>query len=412
MFYSDIMLCMDINLRIPGPTPLPPDVLAALASQMISHRSGEYRELHAEVAAGVQKFFQTTNDVFLFTSSGTGTMEAAVVNTLSPGDKALGVTIGTFGDRFMDVARAHGIDLTVLRFPMGEAADPAAVAEAFAKIPDCHAILITHNETSTAIANDLEAITKAVRSRAEVGMPLSRAVKVQTASSPSSLNSQGRDGTSKGHASPRAHSDPLFLVDAVSSMGNVDIPVDALGLDVVFTSSQKAWMTPPGLAMVSVSPAAWEAYKTAKCRRYYFDFGHMKKYHDKHETPETPAVAALFALRAALRLMLGTGIAETFAYYRELAAYTRKRLTDTGFQLFGDQSHASVSITACLLPEGLTDEDFRGTLKKAYGVVVSGGMGELKGKIFRVAHMGWVSREDIDKAVSAMATTRSALINE
>lgn len=237
---------------------------------------------------------------------------------------------------------------------------------------------------------------------AEVGMPLSRAVKVQTASSPSSLNSQGRDGTSKGHASPRAHSDPLFLVDAVSSMGNVDIPVDALGLDVVFTSSQKAWMTPPGLAMVSVSPAAWEAYKTAKCRRYYFDFGHMKKYHDKHETPETPAVAALFALRAALRLMLGTGIAETFAYYRELAAYTRKRLTDTGFQLFGDQSHASASVTACLLPEGLTDEDFRGTLKKAYGVVVSGGMGELKGKIFRVAHMGWASREDIDGAVGAM----------
>lgn len=374
MFYSDIMLCMDINLRIPGPTPLPPDVLAALASQMISHRSGEYRELHAEVAAGVQKFFQTTNDVFLFTSSGTGMMEAAVVNTLSPGDKALGVTIGTFGDRFMDIARAHGIDLTVLRFPMGEAADPDNVAETFAKIPDCRAILITHNETSTAIANDLEAITKAVR--AEVA-PIKSGLPAQKAS-------------------------PLFLVDAVSSMGNVDIPVDALGLDVVFTSSQKAWMTPPGLAMVSVSPAAWEAYKTAKCRRYYFDFGHMKKYHDKHETPETPAVAALFALRAALRLMLGTGIAETFAYYRELAAYTRKRLTDTGFQLFGDQSHASVSVTACLLPEGLTDEDFRGTLKKAYGVVVSGGMGELKGKIFRVAHMGWASREDIDGAVGAM----------
>ena len=386
MFYSDIMLCMDINLRIPGPTPLPPDVLAALASQMISHRSGEYRELHAEVAAGVQKFFQTTNDVFLFTSSGTGMMEAAVVNTLSPGDKALGVTIGTFGDRFMDVARAHGIDLTVLRFPMGEAADPDNVAEAFAKIPDCRAILITHNETSTAIANDLEAIVKAVRSRAEVGM-------------------------FTDSAAPRSQkASPLFLVDAVSSMGNVDIPVDALGLDVVFTSSQKAWMTPPGLAMVSVSPAAWEAYKTAKCRRYYFDFGHMKKYHDKHETPETPAVAALFALRAALRLMLGIGIPETFAQYRQLAAYTRKRFSDAGFQLFGDQSHASNTVTACLLPEGLTDEDFRGTLKKTYGVMVSGGMGEMKGKIFRVAHMGWASREDIDGAVGAMEKVKKALV--
>ncbi|MBI5449501.1 alanine--glyoxylate aminotransferase family protein [Candidatus Gottesmanbacteria bacterium] len=355
-----------INLRIPGPTPLPPEVLAALGTQMISHRSSEYRELHAEVAAGVGQFFQTKNDVFLFTSSGTGAMEAAVVNTLSPGDKALGISIGTFGDRFMDVVKAHGIDLTVLTFPMGNAADPVKVADAYAKMPDCKAILITHNETSTAIANDLVAITQAVR----------------------------------------VHGNPLFLVDAVSSMGNVDIPVDTLGLDVVFTSSQKAWMTPPGLAMVSVSPKAWEAYKTAQCRRYYFDFGHMKKYHQKHETPETPAVAALFALRAALRVMLGKGVAETFLYYRELADYTRKRLTDAGFQLFGDQSHASNTVTACLLPAGASDEDFRGILKKQYGVVVSGGMGDMKGKIFRVAHMGWVSREDIDQAVGAMEKVR------
>src|SRR3989344_4242978 len=265
-----------MNLRIPGPTPLPPEVLAAVSQQMISHRSGEYRALHQEVASGVQKFFQTKNDVFFFTSSGTGTMEAAVVNTLSPGDRALGVTMGVFGDRFMDVAKAHGIDLTILRFPMGQAADPEKVAEAFAKIENCKAILITHNETSTAIANDLAAITKAVR----------------------------------------AKRNPLFLVDAVSSMGNVDIPVDELGLDVVFTSSQKAWMAPPGLAMISVSPKAWEASKTATCARYYFDFAHMKKYHDKHETPETPTISVLFALQAGLKIMLKRGVKETFEYYK------------------------------------------------------------------------------------------------
>jgi len=365
-----------MNLRIPGPTPLPPEVLAAVSQQMISHRSGEYRALHQEVASGVQKFFQTKNDVFFFTSSGTGTMEAAVVNTLSPGDRALGVTMGVFGDRFMDVAKAHGIDLTILRFPMGQAADPEKVAEAFAKIENCKAILITHNETSTAIANDLAAITKAVR----------------------------------------AKRNPLFLVDAVSSMGNVDIPVDELGLDVVFTSSQKAWMAPPGLAMISVSPKAWEASKTATCARYYFDFAHMKKYHDKHETPETPAISTLYALQAALKIMLKRGVKETFRYYEGLSLYTRTVLMQNGFTLFGDQTHASNTVTALLVPEslpagrqGLTDEDFRGTLKKKYGLILSGGKGEMKGKIVRIAHMGSVSREDIDKAVEAMVKARNEL---
>ena len=409
-----------MNLRIPGPTPLPPEVLQALGRQMISHRSGEYRELHQEVAAGVQKFFQTKNDVLLFTSSGTGTMEAAVVNTLSPGDKVLGVTIGIFGDRFMDVARSHGIDLTVLKFPMGQAADPEAVAEAFAKIPDCKAILITHNETSTAIANDLAAITKAVRVRAEVGPPEVESGGAYRGSPFAAHPSSNigpvtfslhtlRDGARKDSPRRAALSFPLFLVDAVSSMGNVDIPVDALGLDVVFASSQKAWMAPPGIAMVSVSPKAWEASKTAKCTRYYFDFRHMKKYHDRGETPETPAISTLFALQAALKLMFTRGVRETFAYYRDLAAYTRKTLADHGFVLFGDQFHASSTVTACLVPDGVTDEDFRGLLKKKYGVILSGGKGEVKGSIVRIAHMGLVGREDIDKAVEAMASARSEL---
>ncbi len=374
-----------MNLRIPGPTPLPPEVLSALSKQMISHRSSEYRQLHAEVAAGVQKFFQTKNDVFLFTSSGTGTMEAAVVNTLSPGDKALGVTIGVFGDRFMHVAKAHGIDLTVLKVPMGQAADPAKIAEAFSNIKNCKAILITHNETSTAITNDLAAITRAVRDRAEARLPAPE------------RSDGGQVGT------------PLFLVDAVSSMGNVDIPVDEWGLDVVFTSSQKAWMAPPGLAMVSVSPRAWEAAKTATCPRYYFDFAHMKKYHDKGETPETPAISVLFALREALRIMLKRGVKETFQYYEGVSLYTRRLLTENGFTLFGDQTHASNTVTAVMVPEGITDEDFRGTLKKKYGLILSGGKGEMKGKIVRIAHMGAVGREDIDSAIKSMVKVRDEL---
>ncbi len=354
------------NLRIPGPTPLPPEVIAALTTPMISHRSSEYVELHRETVGMVQQFFQTKNDLFLFTCSGTGMMEASVVNTLSPGDKVIAVTIGLFGDRFVKVAQALGLDVTVVSFPMGEAADPAKVADAYKKIAGCKAVIITHNETSTAITNDMAAITKEVRK----------------------------------------FGDPLFLVDSVSGLGNLDLPVDELGLDVVFTSSQKAWMTPPGLALVSVGKKAWEAQKSAGSRRYYFDFAKMKKYNDKHQTPETPAVSTIFALNAALKLMTKRGVKETFAYYADMATYTRKALVDNGFTLFGDQTHASNTVSACVVPEGVEDKAYRAHIKKQYGVILSGGKGEAEGKIVRVAHMGWVTRKDIDEVVGAMVSAR------
>ena len=357
------------NLRIPGPTPLPPEVIKALTNPMISHRGAEYDTLQRETVEMAKTFFQTTNDLFLFTSSGTGMMEAAVVNTLSPGDRVLAVTIGLFGDRFVNVASAMGADVTVLKFPMGQAADPEKVAAAYKELNGCKAVIITHNETSTAITNDVRAITKAVR----------------------------------------IHGDPLFLVDTVSSMGNVNIPVDDLQLDVVFTSSQKAWMTPPGLALVSVSSKAWKASKTARCPRYYFDFAHMKKYADRDETPETPAVSTIFALHAALKLMLARGVKETFAYYRQMAAYTRGALVDNGFVLFGDIAHASNTVSACFVPKGIADKDFRGLLKRKYHVVIAGGKGEMEGKIVRVAHMGWVTKKDIDEVVGAMVGARKEL---
>ncbi len=358
-----------INLRIPGPTPLPPEVVQALTTPMISHRGSEYVDLHNETVGMVKAFFQTENDLFLFTCSGTGMMEASIVNTLSLGDKVLAVTIGLFGDRFVNVAKALGLDATVLRFPMGQAADPAKVAEVYKSIAGCKAIIITHNETSTAITNDLAAITTEVRK----------------------------------------YGDPLFLVDSVSGLGNLNLPVDELKLDVVFTSSQKAWMTPPGLAMVSVSPRAWEAAKSAASRRYYFDFAHMKKYADRGQTPETPAVSTIFALNAALKLMMKRGVKETFAYYAEMASYTRKKLTDNGFTLFGDQTYASNTVSACLVPEGMEDKAYRSHIKKKYGVILSGGKGEAEGKIIRVAHMGWVETKDIDEVVSAMANARKDL---
>lgn len=360
---------VEINLRIPGPTPLPPEVIQALSHPMISHRGSEYFEVHKETVDMVKQFFQTKNDVFLFTSSGTGMMEASIVNTLSPTDKVLAVRIGIFGDRYISAARSLGLDVTVLSYPMGQAANPEDVAKSYREITGCKAIIITHNETSTAITNDLAAITSEVRK----------------------------------------YGDPLFLVDSVSGLGNLNLPVDELQLDVVFTSSQKAWMTPPGLAMVSVSKKAWEAYETAKSLRYYFDFKKMKKYNDKHQTPETPAVSTLFALNAAVKLMSKRGVRETFAYYADMATYARTLLIEAGFVLFGDQSHASNTVSACLVPEGIQDKAFRGHLKQKYGVILSGGGGEIEGKIIRVAHMGWVTKADIDEVVTSMVMTRKDL---
>ncbi len=369
IFCGNIAFMSRQNLRIPGPTPLPPEVISALTTPMISHRGSEYIELHTHTVAMAKQFFQTTHDLFLFTCSGTGMMEASIVNTLSPGDKVLAVTIGIFGDRFVKVAKAMELDVTVLAFPMGEAADPQKVAEAYKNISGCKAIIITHNETSTAITNDIAGIVKAVRT---VG-------------------------------------DPLFLVDSVSGMGNLDLPIDELKLDVVFTSSQKAWMTPAGLAMVSISAKAWEASKSARSRRYYFDFAKMKKYADRGQTPETPAVSTLFALHAALNVMTKRGVKETFNYYKDMAVYTRKQLMDNGFILFGDQTHASNVVTACLVPEGLEDKVYRGHINKKYNVVLSGGKGDTEGKIVRVAHMGWVTKEDIDEVVLAMVNARKDL---
>jgi aspartate aminotransferase-like enzyme len=356
-----------VNLRIPGPTPLPPEVIQALSQPMISHRGPEYIALHTDTVEMVKQFFQTRNDLFLFMSSGTGMMEASIVNMLSPQDKVLVVTIGLFGDRFVDCAKALGLDVEVLSFPMGQAADPTKVGVAS---KGKKAVIITHNETSTAITNDLKAITEEVRK----------------------------------------HGDPLFLIDSVSGMGNLDLPVDELKLDVVFTSSQKAWMTPPGLAMISVSSKAWDAYKTAKCPRYYFDFAKMKKYNDKGQTPETPAVSTIFALNAALKVMTKRGVKETFAYYSDIATYTRTKLVENGFKLFGDQSHASNTVSACYVPEGVEDKAFRGLIKSKYNVVLSGSKGEVEGKIVRVAHMGWVATTDIDEVVAAMVQARKELI--
>jgi aspartate aminotransferase-like enzyme len=220
-----------MQLRIPGPTPCPPEILKAQGKEMINHRGEEFRNLILDVTCGLKEVFQTQNDVLILTASGTGGLEAAIVNTLSPGDRVLALSIGVFGDRFSDIARSFGAEVEKLDFEWGRAAELSAVEERLKADPGIKAMIITHNETSTGVTNHLEAISRIAREY-----------------------------------------DKLLLVDAVSSLGCIDLPVDVWGCDMVITASQKGWMSPPGLAMVSISEKGWKAVSKARMPRYYWDF--------------------------------------------------------------------------------------------------------------------------------------------
>ena len=349
------------NLRIPGPTALPPSVREAGGRQMVNHRGEEFKALLKRVEAGVKPYFGTTNDVVLLTCAGTGALEAAVVNTLSPGDPVLAVTIGSFGDRFAKIAEVYGAAVTRLDIEWGEAADPVAVRAAASAVGGLKAVLLTHNETSTGVTNDIEALAAAVRDVAP---------------------------------------DALVLVDAVSALGAVPFDMDAWGLDLVVTGSQKAWMSAPGMAMAAVGPRAWAAGETATMPRFYLD---LKRHRDtavNGETPWTPAVAVMYQIDEGLRLMQAEGDG-VFARHRACAAMTRAGLRAIGFRLLADDAVASRTVTAAWIPEDVDWKAFNGALK-ARGLVIAGGQGKLKGRIFRVGHLGSVTTDDVLAAISLM----------
>jgi aspartate aminotransferase-like enzyme len=360
-----------VNLRTPGPTPMPPVVVQALAQPMINHRGPEFAALLHDVTVGVQAVFQTQHDVLLLTASGTGGLEAAIANLFSPGDRLLAVIIGNFGERFATIAERFGTDVQRLVFPSGHAADPEVIAARLAADPQIAGVLVTHNETSTGVTNDLRAIAEVVR----------------------------RAG-------------PLLVVDGVSSVGSLDIRTDEWGIDVLVAASQKGWMVPPGVAMVSVSPRAWEAYGRARLPRYYWDFGLARKEAARGQTPFTPAITVLYGLREALRLIQAEGLEAVFARHRRIGAYTRAGLKELGLQLVPvDERYASDTVTAFWVPDGWTDQALAERLRVEHDVVLATGQGELSGRILRIGHMGYVSEADIDQVLEALRqtlTTRTA----
>jgi aspartate aminotransferase-like enzyme len=349
------------NLRIPGPTALPPSVREVGGRQMINHRGDEYRTMQRRIQNNMKPYFGTQHDVILLTCAGTGALEAAVVNVLSPGDPVLSVSMGAFGDRFAKVAEVYGAAVTRLEVEWGEAAVPQDVRTAAGSIPGLKAVLLTHNETSTGVTNRIGDLADAIRSVA-----------------------------------PEA----LILVDAISALGAVPFAMDEWGLDLVVTGSQKAWMAAPGMSMAAVGPRAWAAAEAARMPRFYLD---LKRHRDSAvngETPWTPAVAVMYQIDEGLRLMEAEGDG-VFARHAACAAMARAGLRAIGFELLADDAVASRTVTAVRLPDDLEWKAFNADLR-ARGLVLAGGQGKLKGKIFRMGHLGSVTTDDVLAAIGVL----------
>jgi len=351
------------NLRVPGPTPLPSQVIEAQAQPMINHRGPEFSAIMKRVTPRLQYFFQTASPVLTYPASGTGGQECAIVNSFSPGDHVVAITIGNFGDRIAKIAEIYGLHVTRIAFPWGQAADPATVDARLKELPPYRGVLMTHNETSTGVTNDVRTLAALIR---------------------------------------RHNPDALIIVDAVSSMGSVPIDMDAWDLDVVFTGSQKGWMTPPGIMMLAASPRAWEANKSAKLPRFYFDWELTRKQLlTKWQHPTTPAVSVFYALDVALEMMLAEGREAIFERHAKAGEYVRGRAKAMGLQLFADHPYASNTVTAIMVPEGIDIKAILKKLREEDHVVLQGGQAHLDGKIYRVGHLGYFTQEDLEQAMDA-----------
>ncbi len=359
-----------LMLMIPGPTPVPEQVLLAMAKHPIGHRSGDFTKIMAEVTQNLKWLHQTQSDVLMLAASGTGAMEAGIINFLSPGDRVLVTSNGKFGERWVELCQAYGLNTETVTAEWGQAIDPEQVREKLAAdtTKQLKAVIVTHSETSTGVLNDLEAINRHVK----------------------------------------AHGQALIIVDVVTSLGAINIPFDEWELDVVASGSQKGFMIPPGLGFVAVSPKAWETYKTAKLPRYYLDLGKYRKDAAKNSTPFTPPVNLIFALQAALKMMQAEGLENIFARHQRLTAATRAAIKALGLPLFAPDDAASPAITA-VAPQGVDAEQIRAVLKKRFDIVMAGGQDHLNGKIFRIGHLGFVGDRDILAAVASLEATLQEL---
>jgi aspartate aminotransferase-like enzyme len=343
-------------LFTPGPTPVPPEVLAAAAAPIVHHRGPDFRAVYERVLGRLKAVFRTDSEVLLFAASGTGGFESAVANLTSPGDHVLVVSAGAFGERWAAMTKAYGADVDHLRYEWGETPSPEDVRERSA---GKKYVTLVHSETSTGVVADVQALAAAAK---EAGA--------------------------------------LVVVDAISSLGAVPLETDAWGLDVVVTGSQKALMTPPGLAFVSASDAAYAAAGTAP--RFYFDWAKTRKAQEALGAAFTPAVSLVAALDVALGLLLAEGLEAAFERHARLGRATREGAKAMGLELFSPDEDRSAVVTAIRSPEGIDSGRLLLLLRDNFGVTLAPGQGELKGKVFRIGHIGWFDVFDIASALSAV----------
>ena len=348
------------QLMAPGPTPVPSEVLLAMAAPIIHHRTPEYEALFVEVRAALKKLFQTSAEVVPLACSGTGAMEAAVVNTLSAGDRVIVVRAGKFGDRWLDLARAYGLEAIDLRAPFGQTVDAGRVAEALKSHPEAKAVLVQHSETSTGVLHDVRAYAAVTRQH-----------------------------------------DAILVVDAVSSLGIADLAMDAWGIDLIVSGSQKGLMLPPGLGFCALNEKAWRKTRTSTLPKFYFSLADELKYVTKNEVRFTPAVSIMVGLRAALRLIEAEGLANVFRRHDRLARATRAGAEALGLELFA-QATPSPAVTAVVSPKGVDSEKIVAAYSQSHNITIAGGQGEMKGQLFRLGHMGYAAEFDVVIALSAL----------
>jgi aspartate aminotransferase-like enzyme len=360
-----------LMLMIPGPTPVPESVLSALGRHPIGHRSADFSTIMAQVFTDLKWLHQTIHDVLVLTASGTGIMEAGIVNFLSPGDRVLVCCNGKFAERWADMCDAYGLDTVRINGPWGEALDPETVRVALEAdtAKRIKAVVITHSETSTGVINDLGTLARHIK----------------------------------------AHGTALSIVDAVTSLGAISVPMDEWGLDVVASASQKGYMMPPGLGFIAVSPKAWQAYETAKLPKFYLDLAKYRTEAVHHTTPFTPSINLIFGLQVALEMMKSEGSDAIFARHHRHKTAVRAAVRAVGLSLYAqDDAAASPAVTA-VITQPVAAERLRSHLRKHFDIALAGGQDSLEGKIVRIGHLGFVSDRDILTAISALEASLTEL---
>jgi serine---pyruvate transaminase len=346
-------------LFTPGPTPVPPEVLAALAEPVVHHRGPDYRALFGDCLERLRAVFRTSSDVLLFTSSGTGAMESAVANLCSPGDRVVVVSAGAFGERWRQLTTAYGCAVEALEYEWGDIPSADDLTARLAELGDAKAVFVTHSETSTGVVADVQALAAAAKTAGA-----------------------------------------LVVVDGVSSLGAVPLETEAWGIDVVASGSQKALMTPPGLGFASVSEAAWGAL--GRSPRFYFDWEKTRAAQAKLDSAFTPGVSLVRALNVALGLLLEEGLENAFDRHLRLGRACREGAKAMGLELFSPDEDRSAVVTAILTPEGIDAAELVLSLRDRYGVTIAGGHGQLKAKMFRIGHIGYYDVFDIATALGAV----------